>query len=67
MMVRAISDAGLLVKSGDRGVELTDVPAHARRVLAHPAPLGHRGYFRSPTELVVVRGGSVGVIDLGTE
>ena len=67
VMVRAISDAGLLVKSGPRGVELTDVPAHARRMLSHPVELGHRGYFRSPTELVVVRGGSVGVVDLATE
>jgi len=64
MMVRAISDAGLLVKSGARGVELTDVPSKLTHMLGRPEELGHRGYFRNPAELVVVRGGTVAVVDL---
>jgi hypothetical protein len=67
MMVRAISDEGLLVKSGPRGVELTDVPSKLRHMMSRPVELGHRGFFRSATELVVVRGGGVGVVDLATE
>jgi hypothetical protein len=67
MMVRAISDAGLLVKSGPRGVELTDVPAHTRRMVSRPVELGHQGFFRNPSELVVVRGGSVAVVDLAAD
>lgn len=65
LMVRAISDAGLLVQSGgaDR-VVLDDLATKTKRTLEHPLELGHRGFFRSATELVVVRGGSVGVVDL---
>jgi hypothetical protein len=64
LIVRAISDSGLLVQSGARGVVLDDVDAKTRRTLARPVELGHRGFFRGPTELVVVRGGSVAVVDL---
>ena len=64
MMVRAISDEGLLVHSGDGGVVVSDVPEKTRRVLSRPVDLGHRGFFRSATELVVVRGAAVGVVDL---
>jgi hypothetical protein len=67
MIVRAISDAGLLVQSGARGVILDDLAAKTRRTLASGVELGHRGFFRNATELVVVRGGSVDVVDLAKE
>lgn len=70
MIVRAISDAGLLVQSGARGIVLDDVPGQTRRTFGGTTvdgtsiELGHRGFFRGPNELVVVRGSSVGVVDL---
>lgn len=67
LIVRAISDSGLLVQSGPRGVVIDDVDARTRRTLARPVELGHRGFFRGATELVVVRGGSVAVVDLAKE
>jgi hypothetical protein len=67
LLVRAISDAGLLVQSGARGVVLDDLETKTRRTLVRPVELGHRGFFRNATELVVVRGGSVGVVDLAKE
>jgi hypothetical protein len=68
LIVRAISDGGLLVQSGgaDR-VVVDDLVAGTKRTLEHPVELGHRGFFRSATELVVVRGGSVGVVDLAQD
>lgn len=62
--LRAISDAGILVQSGVRGVVVDDVPQKKRRVLEAPVDLGHRAFFRSGTELVVLRGGGVAVVDL---
>ena len=68
LMVRAISDGGLLVQSGGAGrVVVDDLTARTKRTLEHPLELGHRGFFRSATELVVVRGGAVGVVDLAQE
>ena len=64
MIVRAISDAGLLVQSGARGVVVDDVPAQTRRTFGEGVELGHRGFFRGLNELVVVRGSTVGVVDL---
>ncbi len=64
MIVRALSDEGLLVQSGARGVLLTDVSSKVVRTVDVGSDLGHRGFFRSATELVVVRGGSVAVVDL---
>ncbi|CAN5922082.1 hypothetical protein BH11MYX4_BH11MYX4_16620 [soil metagenome] len=64
MIVRAVSDAGLLVQSGARGIVLDDVPNQTRRTFGEGVELGHRGFFRGPSELVVVRGSSVGVVDL---
>ena len=64
MIVRAISDAGLLVQSGARGVVAFDVPAQTRRTFGEGIELGHRGFFRGLNELVVVRGSTVGVVDL---
>jgi hypothetical protein len=64
MIVRAISDEGLLVQSGARGVVVDDVPAQTRRTFGEGVELGHRGFFRGPNELVVVRGSTVGVVDL---
>ena len=67
LIVRAVSDGGLLVQSGPRGVVLDDLEEKTRRTLAHAPELGHRGFFRSATELVVVRGGGVAVVDLAKE
>lgn len=62
--IRAVSDAGLLVQSGPRGVVLTDVPKKKRRALEQPFDIGYRGYFRGASELVFVQGRDVGVVDL---
>ena len=43
---------------------LDDVPAQTRRSFGEGVELGHRGFFRGPNELVVVRGSTVGVVDL---
>jgi len=72
LIVRAISDGGLLVQSGagllgEARVVVDDLVAKTKRNLERPAELGHRGFFRSATELVVVRGGSVGVVDLAQD
>jgi len=67
MMLRAISDTGLLVQSGFGGAIVDDLAAKTRRVIDHPLELGHRGFFRGPSELVVVRGGAVGVVDIAKE
>ena len=64
MIVRAISDAGLLVQSGARGIVVDDVPRETRRTFGEGVELGHRGFFRGPHELVVVRGAAVQVVDL---
>ena len=45
-------------------IVLDDVPGQTRRTVGEGVELGHRGFFRSPSELVVVRGSSVGVVDL---
>ena len=70
LIVRAISDAGWLVQSDAAGAErvvVDDLVAQTKRTLERPVELGHRGFFRSATELVVVRGGSVTVVDLAKE
>ena len=67
LIVRALSDAGLLVQSGARGVVVDDVDEKTKRTLPRAPELGHRGFFRSATELVVVRGGAVAVVDLAKE
>ena len=72
LLVRAISDAGLLVQSGagiigEPRVVVDDLVARTKRTLPRAVELGHRGFFRSATELVVVRGGSVAVVDLAQE
>jgi len=67
VLVRAMSDAGLVVQSGARGIVLDDVEERTHRVLPHGPELGHRGFFRSANELVVVRGGAVAVVDLAAE
>ncbi|MBX3258322.1 MAG: hypothetical protein KF782_01275 [Labilithrix sp.] len=65
--VRAISDAGLLVQSGARGVVVTDVPAKTSRELDRPIDLGYRGFFRNDADLVYVRGGAVAVLDVSKD
>lgn len=67
MMLRAISDGGLLVQSGVSGVLVDDVVKKKQRAVDPSLDLGHRGFFRAEGELVVVRGSSVGVVDLGRE
>jgi hypothetical protein len=67
LLVRAVSDAGLLVQSGARGTVVDDVGAKTRRTLSGAVELGHRGFFRNATELVIVRGGGVAVVDLAKE
>lgn len=67
MIVRAISDGGLVVQSGMLGVTVLDVEAKTRRSLRADLELGHRGFFRNASELVVVRGASVAVVDLTKE
>jgi hypothetical protein len=67
LIVRAVSDGGLLVQSGARGVVVDDLEEKTRRTLEHAPELGHRGFFRSATELVVVRGAGVAVVDLAKE
>jgi len=63
LLVRAVSDEGLLVQSGPRGAVVDDLASKTRRSLGD-VELGHRGFFRGPTELVVVRGGDVSVVDV---
>jgi hypothetical protein len=67
LSVRAVSDDGLVVQSGLRGVLIDDVPARKQRALDRDDDLGYRGFFRSGTELVVVRGRDVTVLDLAKE
>jgi hypothetical protein len=67
LSVRAVSDDGLVVQSGLRGVLIDDVPARKQRALDRDDDLGYRGFFRSGTELVVVRGRDVAVLDLAKE
>ncbi len=64
MIVRAVSDAGLVVSSGVLGTVVDDVAHEQRRALDADLDLGHRGFFRNATELVVVRGGFVRIVDV---
>lgn len=64
-VIRAISDEGVLVQSGPRGVLIDDVQKHTRRRHDADIDLGHRGFFRNAHELVYVKGASVAVLDLG--
>ena len=67
LLVRALSDEGILVQSGARGVVIDDMEERTHRLLAPGPELGHRGFFRNASELVVVRGGAVAVVDLARE
>jgi hypothetical protein len=62
--VRAISDTGLLVRSGALGIVVTDVPAKKSREIDRSIDLGYRGFFRNDTDLVYVAGSTVDVIDV---
>jgi hypothetical protein len=64
-VIRAISDEGLLVQSGPRGMLVDDVQKHTRRRHDADLDLGHRGFFRNGSELVYVKGASVAVLDVG--
>lgn len=67
LIPRAVSDTGILVQSGTMGVVVDDLEENKRRAIERDLELGHRGFFRSPTELVVLRGATVGVIDLAKQ
>lgn len=64
LTVRAISDAGLLVQSGALGAIVTDVVGKRSRAIDPPIDLGHRGFFRSDTELVYLADDRVRLLDL---
>lgn len=67
LVIRAISDRGLLVQSGAMGIVVTDVPAGKQRSIDTPIDLGHRGFFRTEADreqLVYLAGGSVRVLDV---
>lgn len=65
--IRAISDSGLLVQSGARGIVVTDVPAKTTRAIDRPIDLGYRGFFRNDTDLVYVLGSTVDVFDVSKD
>lgn len=62
LLVRAISDSGILVESGGDDALIVDVPKKKRRTRNFDP--GHRAYFRGASELVYVDGSSVAVADL---
>jgi len=64
LVVRAISDDGLLVRSGARGVVVDALGAGAHRRRDYAVDIDHRGFFRKSSELVYVTGASVAVLDL---
>ena len=64
--LRALSDAGMLVRSGIRGVLVHDVVQGARVDVQTPVDLGDRAIFRSDYDLVVLRGGTVASVDVRT-
>lgn len=66
-VIRAISDEGVLVQSGPRGMLVDDVQKHTRRRHDVDLDIGHRGFFRSANELVYVKGASVVVLDLTSD
>ncbi len=62
--LRAMSDAGTLVESTlDDEALFIDAPTKNR--VMRDVLVGHRAFFRGPSELVVVVGASVEVVDLG--
>ena len=63
LTIRAISDAGVLVESRFGETVILDVPAKTRRT--QDVEIGHRAFFRSPREIVFVRGARVAVLDVG--
>lgn len=63
-VIRAISDEGVLVQSGPRGLLVDDVQKQTRRRHDADLDLGHRGFFRNPNELVYVKGASVAILDV---
>ncbi len=62
--VRAISDAGLLVRSGAQGIVVNDVPKKKAHEIDRPIDLGYRGFFRNDGDLVYVNGATVEVLDV---
>jgi hypothetical protein len=66
LTVRAISDTGLLVRSGVLGAVVEDVPGKKRREL-DGSVVDHRGAFRNDKELVYLAGSTVAVLDVTKE
>ena len=69
LVIRAISDRGLLVQSGVLGAVVQDVTTGSRREL-DPSLFGGsslRAVFRSDKELVYVAGGTVRLLDVTTD
>lgn len=66
LVLRAVSDAGLVVESGLLGATLIDA-ANAKDHALPVDDLGHRAFFRSDTELVYATEGSVAVLDVAKE
>lgn len=63
LVLRAVSDAGLVVESGILGARLLDAGSGKDQPLDVP-DLGHRAFFRSDTELVYAAEGSVATLDV---
>jgi hypothetical protein len=63
LVLRAVSDAGLVVESGLLGAVVIDVPKASERPLVRD-DLGHRAFFRSDTELVYAANGAVATLDV---
>lgn len=66
LVLRAISDAGLVVESGVLGATVVDVP-NAKEHALPAEDLGHRAFFKSDTELVYVTEGAVATLDVTKE
>lgn len=63
LVLRAISDAGLVVESGILGARIVDAASGKDRPLSAP-DLGHRAFFKDETNLVYATEGSVATYDV---
>ncbi len=64
--LRAISDAGIVVRSGVRGVLVHDVPRKSSKEVQTTVDLGDRAIFRNEHELVFVHDNTVQSVDVRT-
>lgn len=63
LVLRAVSDTGLVVESGVLGATVIDAPNAKEHPLATD-DLGHRAFFKSDTELVYATDGTVATLDV---